>query len=74
MNIATIPREITEPAPSSPAPTAHVLLFYSAMTEVYTDAAAIGLPVAAIAEFYLERWWTLFAAEPLECETRLEYA
>lgn len=39
----------------------HVTCWYGAMIEVYCDAAAIGISVGHIAEFYLERWWQAFS-------------
>lgn len=41
-------------------PIDHIRAFYEALTSLYTDASAIGFPVAHIAEFYLERWWQVW--------------
>lgn len=41
---------------------AHIVMYYESLCTVYTDAAAIGILVAHIAEFYLERWWSDWAA------------
>lgn len=41
---------------------AHILDWHSAITALYTDAAGLGLPVAHIAVFYLERYLMLFTA------------
>lgn len=40
---------------------AHVELFYECMVEVYTDAGAIGISVAHIAEWMLERWYDVWS-------------
>lgn len=39
----------------------HVISYYGLCTEVYTDAADIGISVAHIAEWTLERWWQSWA-------------
>jgi hypothetical protein len=41
----------------------HIIDYHETLCSVYTDAAAIGISVAHIAEFYLERWWDEFAAD-----------
>lgn len=46
--------------------TEHIILFYDLRVQVYTDAAALGISVAAISEFMLERWWSVWA-EAHEC-------
>lgn len=48
--------------------TEHIILFYALRVELYTDAAALGISVSAIAEFMLERWWCYAqAAYRVEC-------
>lgn len=39
----------------------HIILFYDLRVQVYTDAAVLGISVAAVAEFMLERWWCVWA-------------
>lgn len=41
--------------------TDHIIAWYAAMCEVYTEASGIGISVGHIAEWYLERWWAAFA-------------
>lgn len=49
----------------------HIILFYDLRVQVYTDAAKLGISVAAVAEFMLERWWCVWAeansVETIEC-------
>lgn len=41
--------------------TEHICDWYAAMAEVYDGATTeLNLPVAHIAEFYLECWWRVF--------------
>lgn len=50
--------------------TEHIIVYYETMTELYTDAAAIGINVAHVAEWMLEHWWVLWVeANPTEVIT-----
>ena len=40
----------------------HLIDYLEALCAVYTDAASIGIPVAHVAEWYLEAWWLAFSA------------
>lgn len=48
---------------------AHVELFYELRVEVYTDASAIGISVAHIAEWMLECWYSVWSVGGFVVET-----